>query len=123
MQLGDIRLVRFCYGAFREGCMLGGACPDGGSSSSVPGGGSDSDGSDGGMVDTVEGNRGTAGNGGELGGAAGVGASEGDPTPGSWTAPGGLVGGVVGPTLKAVQFFNCAGVSVSTLAPDASRHW
>ena len=77
----------------------------------------------GGMVDTVEGERGTAGNGGAFGGAIGVGASEGDPTPGSLTAPGGLVGGVVGPTLKAVQFFNCAGVSVSTLAPDASRHW
>src|SRR2546427_12212721 len=40
--------------------MLGGVCPDGGSSSSAPGGGSASVGSDGGMVDTVEGERGTA---------------------------------------------------------------
>ena len=103
--------------------MLGGVCPDGGSSSSAPGGGSASVGSDGGMVDTVEGERGTAGNGGAFGGAIGVGASEGDPTPGSWTAAGGLVEGVMGPALKGVQFFNCAGVSVRTLAPDASRHW
>ena len=74
------------------------------------------------MVDTVEGERGTAGNGGTPGGDAGVGASEEDPEAGSWTVAGGLVAGVVGPALKAVQFFNCAGVSVSTLAPDASRH-
>lgn len=94
--------------------MLGGVCPDGGSSSSAPGGGSASVGSDEGMVDAVEGGRGTAGNGGALGG---------DTTARSWTAPGGLAEGVMGPALKGVQFFNCAGVSVSTLAPDASRHW
>jgi hypothetical protein len=102
--------------------MLGGVCPDGGSSSSAPGGGSASVGSDGGMVATVEGERGTAGNGVALGGAIGVGASGRDPAARSWTVPGGLVAGIVGPALKAVQFFNCAGVSVSTLAPDASRH-
>ena len=94
--------------------MLGGVCPDGGSSSSAPGGGSASVGSDGGMVDTVEGERGMAGNGGAFGG---------DPAARSWTAPGGRVEGVMGPAVKGVQFFNCAGVSVSTLAPDASRHW
>jgi hypothetical protein len=103
--------------------MLGGVCPDGGSSSSAPGGGSASVGSDGGMVDAVEGEPGTAGNGGALGGAIGVGASGGDPVARSWTAAGGLVEGVMGPALTGVQFFNCAGVSVSTLAPDASRHW
>ena len=74
------------------------------------------------MGDTVEGVDGTMGNGGALGGNAGVGASGGDPAVGSWTRAGGLVEGVLGPAFSAVQFLSCAGVSVSTLAPDGSRH-